>query len=382
MSQRYDQEFCIYPFGLVNSGITCWFNSILQMIISSPSVCKQILYLYIQSKRGAAQSTERGAAQSTERGAAQSTERGAAQSTERGAAQSTERGAAQSTERGAAQSTERGAAQIAERGAGQGAAQSIGQKQFHTRRFVLAIVNLLKHELYQAGRVTSAAQTTFTYDIIEFKLASLLEDGRGKGTGISGIFGYNMEDAYEGFLSVLEALGHPNINSLFTTIYNCTMICANCNHTITTTDTNVVIVLNQHVPDICNYLISHKTKIPDYKCDHCSVVGSTEQIRKLKSVSTNIVIVFANKYLEKTILTIPPQLNIGDLTYKLIAQVEHSGATVSRRDFRSPGGHYWALGTRMSQTGTPITCVFNDTSVSPCKFESTPNTYMVLYHLV
>ena len=59
----------------------------------------------------------------------------------------------------------------------------------------------------------------------------------------------------------------------------------------------------------------------------------------------------------------------GKLNYEIVSQCEQSGGI--------GGGHYWAISKRKDKVYN-----FNDTSVSSAAFNPTANTYMVFYHVI
>jgi len=61
--------------------------------------------------------------------------------------------------------------------------------------------------------------------------------------------------------------------------------------------------------------------------------------------------------------------NGGKLNYEIVSQCEQSGGI--------GGGHYWAISKRKDKVYN-----FNDTSVSSAAFNPTANTYMVFYHVI
>jgi len=63
-----------------------------------------------------------------------------------------------------------------------------------------------------------------------------------------------------------------------------------------------------------------------------------------------------------------PALDGGELEFRLVAQVEHSGSL--------SGGHYWARALRAGDQVYQL----NDTGVMPAKFAPTANTYISVYH--
>jgi len=104
-----------------------------------------------------------------------------------------------------------------------------------------------------------------------------------------------------------------------------------------------------------DYIKQHINIPDDYKCDKCEaknnvvdgrVTPNVQQIYRLARISSVIVLVF-NKYEEKKLKYFPPTLDFGskdgNLHYELIAQVEHYGTRT--------GGHYLTKCRRPTPNG-------------------------------
>ena len=91
-------------------------------------------------------------------------------------------------------------------------------------------------------------------------------------------------------------------------------------------------------------------------------VGPMKKTRDGKKISSTSAI--------KKCIHFPMTLsfNSGKLNYEIVSQCEHSGGI--------GGGHYWAISKRKDKVYN-----FNDTSVSSATFNPTANTYMVFYHI-
>lgn len=121
-----------------------------------------------------------------------------------------------------------------------------------------------------------------------------------------------------------------------------------------------------------------QTKNPyyDLMCKNCKAIYNEKKTTatinyRLTKVSPVIIVLF-NKYQGKYLFQYPNELTIGKeirFTYQVIAQVEHSGGM--------EGGHYWAIANRKNGTFT-----LNDSSSSPGSLTPTESTYLVFYHLV
>lgn len=104
-----------------------------------------------------------------------------------------------------------------------------------------------------------------------------------------------------------------------------------------------------------DYIRQHINIPDDYKCDKCGaknevvnkrVTPHVQQIYRLARISSVIILVF-NKYEEKKLKYFPPTLDFkskdGNLHYELIAQVEHYGT--------KGGGHYLTKCRRPTPSG-------------------------------
>ncbi|MEM3063344.1 MAG: hypothetical protein QW303_07365 [Nitrososphaerota archaeon] len=139
--------------------------------------------------------------------------------------------------------------------------------------------------------------------------------------------------------------------------------------------------LNEHIK--INY------KYPeDYKCE-CGAQNKDNQIivqtYKLALISDILVVTF-KKYLGKKIIPFPLTMEfpgkVGTFNYELVAQIEHFGNSGL---IKSPAGNsYFSSGHYTARclreiNGKKEVFNFNDTSVSPSKFEPTAETYILFY---
>jgi ubiquitin C-terminal hydrolase len=151
---------------------------------------------------------------------------------------------------------------------------------------------------------------------------------------------------------------------------------------------------------------------PDYKCEKCGARNGTDsnnviQRYLLRRLSSVLVLVFKNypTYVNRSIVRYFPsgmefRSNTGMLLYQAVAKIEHFGTERS--------GHYMAVGQRrvhpamheshmerlrasnssrrQLRSASRDTAIFqmNDTSIAyePSGIVPTPNTYMVFYHLM
>lgn len=127
------------------------------------------------------------------------------------------------------------------------------------------------------------------------------------------------------------------------------------------------------------YMIKQNTFVDaDYKCPKCNKKGEKYKLNYLVMIP-EILIVMSKKYdnnLEKkNIMTDFPKYllfrgNDGILKYEAVSQIEHSGNLNS--------GHYWSISKRKDDKWY----ILNDMNVSESEFKPTENTYMVVYHLL
>lgn len=176
---------------------------------------------------------------------------------------------------------------------------------------------------------------------------------------------YSQEDIHEGLILLLDSIGE-GIDTLFHNRYRSEIICLKCNHRSKPGDNGnyeeppeIIIDLSEQNPHINKNLdtkekieqyIKTNMQIPrEYKCANCKIVNTYDEKTKtiaanvaqfysLKRLSEIIVLMF-KKYKNKKELYFPEKLNFdsvnGNLEYRLVSQVEHSGSMNS--------GHYTAL---------------------------------------
>jgi ubiquitin C-terminal hydrolase len=123
--------------------------------------------------------------------------------------------------------------------------------------------------------------------------------------------------------------------------------------------------------------------VEGFNCPKCNDAGDKFSEVNLVMVP-EILVVQSKKYdmtkgLRKTKETtqFPPIINFNtrnddgnvEYVYEAVAQIEHSGSLA--------GGHYWAVCKRKDGWYK-----LNDRSISPDKFKPTPNTYIVFYHIM
>jgi ubiquitin C-terminal hydrolase len=124
-----------------------------------------------------------------------------------------------------------------------------------------------------------------------------------------------------------------------------------------------------------NLIKNHISQLEGYNCPSCNAdsvcrIYSLKRIPEIVFCSFNIYYQYGRK-----IRYFPPYLEFetgndeGKYFFKLIGQIEHSGSL--------NGGHYWAKGLRQDDKVYDL----NDMGFALSSFQSTPHTYMVIYHI-
>lgn len=213
-------------------------------------------------------------------------------------------------------------------------------------------------------------------------------------------FGHGQESAHEVFVLLLDMMEPADpetenfpllssINSPITKLFlhKCewSLYCISCKKTISKKIDYGVIFDMHHIDtytgkkntplDFSKLIKQHISSVEGYKCPTCSG-ESICRIYNLKRIPEIVFCSFNIYYhTNRQVRYFPPHLefktNNEDNTYifKLISQIEHSGSL--------NGGHYWVKCLRDSGIYE-----LNDMGVSPSIFQSTPYTYMVIYHVV
>jgi ubiquitin C-terminal hydrolase len=223
-------------------------------------------------------------------------------------------------------------------------------------------------------------------------------------------FSFNGQQcASEGFNHLLESIDEFTcIKNLFMHKYNTNLYCFDCSKWVSTVDniSNIFVVdpeLYTHqldefkqfdikendifnelynISDLCKlnqYVIKQNSFVDkNYKCPKCNKIGEKYKLNYLVMIPEILVIMskkYDNNLQKKEILTEFPETlmfsgnNNNILTYKAVSQVEHSGNLNS--------GHYWSISKRRDGNWYKL----NDSSVCKSKFTPTKQTYMVFYHI-
>lgn len=234
------------------------------------------------------------------------------------------------------------------------------------RQFLLSVP---KNRVIDAFNAISTQSTRHVGDL----LRALIDASEGS----SNTLHYNwQEDAHEGLVLLLDKMGE-GIEHLFNVRYNTTLVCATCgkeeHKAPDVAKCEVFVDYYDDEVDLEKYIHNHCTTPEDYKCEKCEEIETTVCQKTLRRIST-IVVLTLKKYHGKKHVNFPLDFTINGgkikLHYKIVAQIEHTGTM--------GGGHYYAKCLRAD--GKVYVC--NDSSVAVAdRFDPTPNTYMVFYHL-
>lgn len=123
------------------------------------------------------------------------------------------------------------------------------------------------------------------------------------------------------------------------------------------------------------FISKHSSYVEGFKCNTCKKKDDKFKLNVLVMVP-EILVVMSKKYTKEKKLDIhtefPKQMIFNGtknkMTYEAVAQIEHEGG--------KNGGHYWAIVKRKNGWFK-----INDMLVSPAEFQPTKNTYIVFYHL-
>lgn len=293
---QYDSEYVPDPFGLQNTGVICWCNSILQVLLSCSALNKTILDC---------------------------------------------------------------------------------EAELEENEFAREYIRLLK-------AIVPNSPDADPIDPAKFSAASInVLTGFVKQLKIKGLtfrIGSSQECADEAFTLFIDMFDHPKISKLFSNVYELTIKCKSCSKTVSQIrDQSFKINLFsekklQTQEQFCTFIRIHPSELEYYKCEHCNtVMTNSYRLERLKMLREIVVITF-NKYHSKVDRWFPGDLefmakNGGSLKYKLIGQIEHGGTM--------HGGHYYANALRGGKWKR-----FNDSYVGDAEPGPTPQTYMVVYHIV
>jgi len=223
-------------------------------------------------------------------------------------------------------------------------------------------------------------------------LQALVADLRERRPTFKNKFGSRQESASEGLVMLLDMIEDPDaeddyhpITELFYHRSSGVVYCSNCEKTVSEqTDLEVQFNLfhydlakktpetpSEFAEIVRTYISRHE----DYRCEQCKKISFGYRQYRLKMVPEIIVCLFnlydhtmrKSRYFPGRVPI--PSSGGGQLVYRQIGQVEHSGSL--------HGGHYVARALR----GDGNVYQFNDTSVTSSQFIPNSNVYIVMYHI-
>lgn len=292
----YDPEFVPEPFGLNNTGVICWLNSVLQVLLSCSALNQTIMKF---------------------------------------------------------------------------------EGAFANNAFAKEYLRLLKAILPNKRDMPSLKKDNLATASANI-LHEFVKQLRARGKNIR--MGYSQECVDEAFILFIELFDCPAVELLFNNIYELYIDCSACQRRVSSVrDKSIKIDMfcNEQFTTrdaFCTYLRFHPSEHDIYKCDQCGhVMRHFSRLERLKMLREIVVITF-NKYYRKEYIWFPQTLCFmgkdgQPLRYRLVGQIEHGGTM--------HGGHYTANALRDDKFYR-----FNDSSVSSGASNPTPNTYMIVYHMI
>lgn len=314
---KYDLEFVPNPFGFINLGATCYFNSLLQSIISCPILLKTIMK----------------------------------------------------------------------------------HKDEEKYKENLIIQDLIKmHEIMISKEYDENLKMRFFHTLAPTIWKKVFTKAMQRKDNIK--FSPGQECAREGFHLFLEALdGLEEIQKLFLHRYQTLILCEFCNDWVV--DKKCEYSLFEIQPNLkthqhprfkeidphynkerplLEFLNKQNSYVDeDFRCPKCNEKGTKFQTTRLIMIP-EILVVLSKKYdmfgRRKSYETTPFPENLefssnnkNKLNYKAVSRIEHMG--------NMGGGHYNCHSLRKDGNWYKL----DDSQVSPGSFISTPNTYLVFYHI-
>lgn len=194
-----------------------------------------------------------------------------------------------------------------------------------------------------------------------------------------GSYGCGQESVSEGLVLLLDVISDNNndcdINQLFQLRYDIIIKCLDCSFRSESTDSSVHVNLfsdYEETPEgFAKVIELQVTRLDGFKCPNGHY--NTAKIQKL-NYAPQVLICLFNQYYDRKKHYFPQKFKFKSgiakpLLYKQVAQVEHYGSLHS--------GHYSCRGLRYDGIYN-----FDDENVSPCVFEPTPDTYIVIYNQI
>jgi ubiquitin C-terminal hydrolase len=201
-------------------------------------------------------------------------------------------------------------------------------------------------------------------------------------------FGRGQEDSGEGLHLFLDMIDDKGLYEMFMYKYCVKIWCLTCDKKISERhDESCVLeiplrysgIKSEIMPSVDPlnlHILQYVSILSDYTCSECKKKKcfSIYQLSRLPEIIT----VMFNKFAEKKDMAFSQQMQFPStddttLKYNIVAKIEHSGGR--------NGGHYWAHCVRRVGDNIKIANL-NDSSVTQGNFSSTPNTYMLFYHVI
>lgn len=196
-------------------------------------------------------------------------------------------------------------------------------------------------------------------------------------------FGNSQEDANEGLLFLLDSLQNKTYEKLQKSKIKVSLVCTECNTVVSKKVEEIMQFyvnenykkqkcgLFKHENAMIQYIRNNECIVEGYNCSKCDKKVKVRKVEQVINISSVLIIVF-KKYLRKYSVDFPASFSLegvdNNLNYVLVGQVEHYGGQI--------GGHYTARGLRKDGK----VYLFNDNNISEVEgFQSTPNTYMIVY---
>jgi ubiquitin C-terminal hydrolase len=204
----------------------------------------------------------------------------------------------------------------------------------------------------------------------------------------------SQECAAEGYDYIMDSLKHEVAMKLFISVYTMSFTCTSCKTNLSITrdiayridlfDTKSPLI-NLPNTDASraifeNFVLNRISIVDEYNCTSCNqVLRDFPRVERLRQIH-EVLVFTLNKFYSKDIQYYPEYFNIpygrdekrGQLRYKLVAKVEHSGSL--------NGGHYYAHCLRNFE-GAEKWYNLNDTSVNDGNPAPTAETFIIAYHI-
>ena len=401
---KYNSEFGVNPVGFNNNGVICYFNSVLQSLLSCTSFVekienntdtnnpmikflKELLYLHTELNKLLSQ-------QKVELQRKVELQQKVELQRKVELQQKVDSQQANLSENADAENADAENASVENANIGNEDAEnvSIGNPEVNDKDASDDSINDVKDKIQNMS-------------ILLWKVMVLVNKKKNKDFSFNG-----QQCASEGFNHLLGSIDEfSGIKNLFMHRYNTNLYCFDCSKWVSSVNnvSNVFVVnpeLYMHQLDefkqfdtkennifnelynidnlskLNKYIIKQNSFVDkDYKCPKCNKKGEKYKLNYLVMIPEILVIMskkYDNNLRKKEVLTEFPETlvfsgnNNNILTYTAVSQIEHSGNLNS--------GHYWSISKRRDGKWYML----NDSSVSESEFSPTKKTYMVFYHIV